>query len=339
MVKMKDVAELAGVSISSVSKYLNRPDELTEPYKSKVAEAVIKLNYIPNPVARNLRGMDSGTVALVVPDLSNLYYVEIYNSIRAALNKNKITTQLFTVEENQNDFLELTERIAAAPIDGVIFAFLDEDYIVEKITDLQNVLPIVLLSWNMDSPFDAVVLDIDAAVFDTTSHLIDQGHKDIAYVGGVPGSRISEEKERGFRRAMKTHGILVDDNKVINGNYTFKNGYMAAQTLLRAEEPPTGIVCANDVIAIGCCMYLAEHGYRIPQDIAVTGMDGIQLSNLYNPSITTAVQPIDEICREAVGFLLGRIENPRSKKKKCLFKTSLSVRRSTVANAPLYFND
>ena len=220
----------------------------------------------------------------------------------------------------------------------MIVCFLDEDSLIATLNEVQSNMPITLLSWDLDSPFNAVVIDLHTAIYEATNYIIELGHTQIAYASGPANSRISEEKMSGFRRAMAAHRLAIPSCYIHEGVHVFQNGYRAAQQFMRAPTPPTAIVCANDMIAVGCCKYLIAHNYRIPQDVAVIGMDGTQLSLIYDPPITTMVEPIAGMCHEAVSLLLDKIEHPLSKNKKCLLRASLEIRRSTDPNVPLYID-
>ena len=338
MAVIKDVAKKANVSISTVSKYFNNPSALSEPYKSRVAAVVKELNYTPSTLARSLRTKQIGTVALVVPDITNTYYVEVYNAVRSELISHDIMTQLYTIEENSNILNNLLNRLTPSHVDGLILCFLDEDNLLATLNEVQSNMPITLLSWDMNSPFNAVVIDLHAAFFEATNYIISLGHTKIAYASGPANSRISEEKASGYHRAMASHNLPIPDFYIYEGLHVFRNGYLAAEQFMRSPDPPTAIVCANDMIAVGCCKYLTAQNYKIPQDVAVIGMDGAQPSLIYDPPITTMVQPIAEMCQEAVKILLDKFERPASKNRKCLLRAKLEIRRSTDLNAPLYID-
>ena len=214
---------------------------------------------------------------------------------------------------------------------------MDEDENVSILSRTQTTVPISLLSWDSDTQFNSAVLDLTNAMYQATSYLIRRGHTKIAYVNGRAGSRISQQKQGGYSKAMAAQNLPIPKDYIYCGTYSFRTGYQAAKQFMSSLTPPTAIVAANDTIAIGCCKYLQLNGYRIPQDVSVVGMDGIQLSRLYEPSITTMATPIPEMCTEAVNLLLNKIEHPTSKTRQVLFSTNLVIGRSTEANAPLYF--
>lgn len=336
MAVIKDVANLAGVSISTVSKYFNNPNGLSEPYRSKVAAAVEELNFKPNAIARGLRTKRTNTIALIVPDITNTFYVEVYDSVRLAAISQGYMTQLYTTEENFNMLNELVNQLSSSKIDGMILCFLDEDDTITLLDRTQATVPVALLSWDSDTKFNSAVLDLTKTMYQATSYLIRRGHSKIAYVNGRAGSRISFQKKGGYLKAMAGAGLTVPENYIYSGNYSYRTGYQAAKQFMQYPDPPTAIVAANDIIAIGCCKYLHLNGYRIPNDVSVVGMDGIQLAKIYDPSITTMATPISAMGSEAVNLLINKINHPTSKNRQILFESKLTVGRSTDENAPLY---
>lgn len=336
MAVIRDVAKRAGVSPSTVSKYMNKPDELTEEYRIKVEAAIKELNYKPSPFARSLRTQKTNTIALVVPEIANPFYTEVYNIVRSIASEKGYTTILYTTEENLdilNDFLTQFSKYTA---DGLIFCFLDEDEIIQRFKEVQHSIPITLMSWDINTTeFSSVIINLFDSMYRSTQHLLNIGHRKIAYVGGPDLSRISKEKIQGYKKALQDAKIEVDENYVFAGKYRFQTGYHAAMKFMQNSNPPTAIVCANDVLAIGCIKYLKYNSYDIPDDIAVMGFDGIQLSYIYDPSISTVVIPIDEMGREAVNMLINKIEKPGSKNRQAIFDTSVVIRRSTKKDAPI----
>ncbi len=338
MAVIKDVANLAGVSVSTVSKYFNNPSGLSEPYRTTVEAAVKELNFTPNAMARGLRTKRTNTIALIVPDITNSFYVEVYNNVRSAAMAQGFTTQLYTNEENINILSDLLSQFSPAKIDGIILSFLDEDEIMSRLSEAQTNVPIALISWDIDNQFSSVVLNLHSTIYRAAKYLMEQGHKKIAYVNGTMHSRISREKLSGYTKAMADSGMEIPEGYVYHGNYLFRTGYQAAKQFMLLPDPPTGIVAANDILAIGCCKYLNSHGYSIPQDVSVVGMDGIQLSRIYDPSITTMATPIEEMCAEVVEMLITKIEKPGSKNRQSIYDSKLVIGRSTNADAPLHLD-
>ncbi len=338
MAVIKEVAALAGVSVSTVSKYFNNPSGLSEPYKSLVEKAVKELNFTPNAMARSLRTKRTNTIALLVPDIANYFYAEVYNNVRSAAMAKGFMIQLYTIGENYSLLADMISQFSPAKTDGILLCFLDEDEIMIKLSEARSNVPAALMSWDINNQFSSVVLNLHSTIYRATKFLIERGHKKIAYVNGELHSRISIEKMSGFTKAMADCGLDVPENYVYHGNYLFRTGYQAAKQFMMLPDAPTGIVTANDILAIGCCKYLNSHGYSIPQDVSVVGMDGIQLAQIYDPSITTMATPIEEMCREVVDMLITKIEKPGSKNRQTIYESKLMIGRSTDADAPLHLD-
>ncbi len=336
MAVLKDVARLAGVSPSTVSKYLNHPDKMTEEYKIMIQKAIEELNYIPSNVARSMRTGKTNIIALIIPELTNPYYSEVYNAVRSACCSKGYTPIVYTTEENSDVLNDFLTNFSLLNADGIIMAFVDEDEIMQKILEIEHIIPVVLMSWDISNEnFNSVNVDLFDGIYKATNHLIQKGHKKIAYVSGIWQSRISKEKFRGFEKAIKDAGMEIKDEYIAAGKYRFKTGFQSARSFMQLADPPTAIVGANDIIAIGCVKYLINNGYRVPEDCAVIGFDGISLSKIYDPSISTVEQPIFDMGVKAVDILIDVIDKPNQAHKQVIFNTRLIINRSTDSNAPL----
>ncbi|NLK89766.1 MAG: LacI family transcriptional regulator [Clostridiaceae bacterium] len=338
MAVIKDVANLAGVSVATVSKYLNQPENVREINRTKIAKAIQDLNYKPSSLARSMRTKRTNLIAIIVPEITNFYYSEVFNAVRVASAERGYTPILYTTEESVDILREYLNDITSLGADGIIFCFLDEDGIIDELKDVQNNIPVVLMSWDVNNTyFNSVVVDVYDGIFRATKYLIEQGHTHIAYVGGPADSRISKEKYKGYKNALIGASIEIYPEYNMSGKYRFQTGYRCAREFMCLETPPTAIVAANDVLAVGCVKYLASNGINVPEDCAVIGFDGINLALLYQPSITTMEQPIDKMGMEAVNLLVSKIDAPTTKNKQIIFKTTLSERTTTNSNASVKF--
>lgn len=336
MAVIREVAKKAGVSTSTVSKFLNKPDELTEEYRVKVEAAIKELNYKPSPFARSLRTHKTKNIALVVPDIINPFYTEVYNIVRSAASENGYTTILYTTEDDLDILNDFLTQVSNFNVDGLILCFLDEDEIIQKFIEVQHIMPITLLSWDINvMEFNSVIVNLFDGFYRSTQHLINSGYQKIAFVGGPESSRISKEKMGGYIKAHMEANIEINPSYFFSGRYRFQTGYHAALKFMQLPDPPTAIVCANDVLAIGCIKYLKYNNYEIPDNVAVMGFDGIQLSYIYDPSISTNVIPINDMGCEAVKMLINKIAKPGSKNRQAIFDTTLAIRRSTKKDAPI----
>lgn len=335
MAVIQDVAEYAGVSKSTVSKFLNNPDQLTEEYRKRIEDAVNALHYTPNKIAQSMRTKKTNQIAMIVPDIENPFYSELFSNMRAYATLLGYRVIVYTTEDDLEELKKYMDNIESIFADGLIICFLDEDEIMDKFDEIRNRIPVTLMGWEIHSTnFNSVVLSLNESVFKITQYMTELGHKRIAFLNGPADSRITREKYDGFQRAMHMAGLEVDSALVKNGRYRPKYGFYHTSLLMQLKEPPTAIICANDYLAIGCIKYLQQNNYRVPEDIAVTGHDGVQLAYLYDPSITTHAMPIAEMCKTAVDMLVNKIDHPQSKNRQAIFTTRLIEGKSTNPNAP-----
>jgi DNA-binding LacI/PurR family transcriptional regulator len=334
---IKDVAKMAGVSIGTVSRYFNHPRTVKVDTAARIADAIEKLNYKPNMLARSMRTKRSKQIALIVPDINNWFYSEYYNAMRVAVVARGYSIVLVTTEESRDMLREYLENVTSHNVDGIILCFLDEDDLREPLLAAQEKLPIVLLSWNLSQDFNAVVFDLCEGIYKTTKHLIEIGRKRIAYIGGTIGSRISTEKYRGYQKAMLESGLEIRSDYYYEGYYQIDTGYRAARTFMQSINPPDAVVCANDVLAIGFTKYLTQKKYNIPDDVAVTGLDNIILSRIFEPSITTCGISMAEASESAVSLLYDALRKSANHRRQIMFRTNLFVRGSTNKDALIDF--
>ncbi len=335
MASIKEVAARAGVSISTVSKYINRSSSLTADYRRRVEAAVRDMNYRPSPVARSLRTRKTNVIALIVPDITNPFYTGIYANVRAAAKAKGFETILYSTEDDIEEVNALLARMSSYQADGIILAYCDEDESITQLDEIKTDIPITLFSWDINTTkFSAVINDLGETFFRVTKHVIELGHRQVAYVNGPAFSRISKEKMGGFVRAMQKYGLTVDESLIYAGNkYSYHIGFQAAAHFMNNRVPPTAIVCANDILAIGCIKYLTYTGYQVPDNVAVTGCDGTEISYVFDPSVTTMRLPYDDMSVEAVRILVNKIEHPNAKNVQAVFDTQLYVRKSTKKDA------
>jgi LacI family transcriptional regulator, repressor for deo operon, udp, cdd, tsx, nupC, and nupG len=338
MAVIKDVARLAGVAPSTVSKYLNNSPNLKESYKERIRAAIEELDYTPSNIARSMRTGRKNLIAVIVPSIVNPFYSELYQIIRSACLQRGYTPILYTTDEDMDTLRSVLVNLGSSHVDGAVLCFLDEDEIIKRLEELETHTPVALMSWHVQSTkFSCVTIDVYSSILKATNHLINLGHERIAYVGGRLTRSISQEKLRAFRNAMSSAGLPLREELVAADHFTYEAGFIATRKFMQERDPPTGIVAANDVLAIGCVKYLVNNGFSVPDDVAVIGHDGTQLASIYDPSISTMVQPIVETGRAVVDMVLARIEKPSSKKSIAVFQSELKVRRSTWKEAPIVF--
>ncbi|MFV0529439.1 MAG: LacI family DNA-binding transcriptional regulator [Lachnospiraceae bacterium] len=336
MPAIKDVAKLANVSVGTVSRYLHNPENLTPAYRARVRAAIEELHYQPSRLAQSLRTKKTNMIALVVPELLNQFYIELYNSIRTACYQHGYIPIMYTMESGRDMLQHLFAGNGATQIDGMILAFMDDAESLALIRQISGETPYIFMSSQTSAAvsYSHILSDTYTGAYDAACHLISLGHTRIACIGHEDNHLNMDEKLNGIRKAFREHSIDFDSAYYASGPSTYATGYHAASRFMRMEVPPTAIFAGNDMIAVGVLKYLAEYQHRVPQDVAVVGFDGIQLSTICTPALTTVVQPIEAMGTAAVKSLLGRIAREEKARTQIVFKPTLAVRQSTDAGAP-----
>ena len=307
MATIKDVAKLAGVSISTVSKYLNGGNirsENIEPIRSAIAQ----LDYRANPHARGLKANRSGSVGVLLPSMT----LDFFGSIITALDKVMRNSGYHTIiccygsdHGLERDYLRF---MLDNGIDGLIYV--PENLSAEEFEELTATrqIPVVQADRIIQGiQSDAVLADNTDASYRAVSHLIDQGHQRIALITGLASIFTAKERMVGYLRALSDHGIPYDDALVLSGSYSFTTGYQSFQTLMALPDPPTAIFCVNYDIATGVITAAQERGIRIPEELTIFAYDCVEICTLMNPPIPVVHQPEAALGQTAGIYLLERL--------------------------------
>lgn len=354
MAKINDVAKLAGVSPASVSRFLNNRKLLRDETAEKIERAIAELDYSPNPIAVGLRTKHTRMIAFIIPTMNYLYYIELFNDIYQLCVECGYTPCLYSVEDDLEQLKKVLNELSEFQYEGVIISYLDEPEVIEALENLKKRMPVVLISADAQKNFDTVYLDVRKSTYDATKFYINNGIKHIALIAGgyVDQMRIIvKEKILGYQDAMIEAGLIPNvsiqrgsigsqniiaearqsgtnpqkDNNCIDITDGLTFGILGTQSLMQREYPPEVLICITDIIAVGAHRYLSENGYCIPNDVAVVGFSGNTITSIYDPSISTIIQPLAEISRAAVGLLLRRIKDPTCTYVRRSFHTSFHI--------------
>lgn len=331
---LKDVAQHAGVSVKTVSNVVNGWGRMSEETRERVRTALAELHYQPNLPARYLRRPNVGVLALAIPEF-NGYFADISNEIIEAASAFGYTILLDpTRAERANEALVIN-GLSPHLIDGVIFnpLTLEFDDLVENAR-----VPVVLLGERLlDAPYDHVLIDNVAAAYEATRHLIQSGYRRIAAIGSKtveqPWDGTARLRLQGYKQAL-TEACLPIDEDIIRPAYEYhrEQGAQAMRDLLDLPEPPDGVFCFNDLLALGVLYALDVANIRVPEDIAVVGIDDIEESLYAHPPLTTIAPDKKQIARTAVECLLGRIKGERTgPPEQIMLPFELKIRKSTRA--------
>lgn len=334
MVTIYEVARAAKVSPKTAARILagesGRPANLQQ-----VLAAAKKLGYVRNQQAANLRSGRSGLLGVIVPDISNPFYPVFFQTIHdiaGALGYQILLSSTFGRTKEEINALRMFE---VNRVEGIVLNASegepDEecDAIINRF--LSRNVPVVLAGRPARGlKVDEIVLRNIEGVERLVAYLAKIGHKRLGFIGGHAQNFASQERRKGFERGLKAAGLTLDPRWITHGDFTAESGRRQARALLEQDQRPTAIVAMNDLLAIGAMKACAEIGLRVPQDVAVTGYDDIQLAQLITPALTTLRQPQEQIARECVNLLIGRIKSRKLQPcRKLVYDPELIVRAST----------
>ena len=307
MSTIKDVARLAGVSISTVSKYLNggnvRPENV-EPIRS----AISQLDYRANPFARALKANRSRSIGILLPSMSAPFFGNIVMTMDKRLREHGYHSLLSCYDSNHGLERDYLSYLLTTGVDGLIYV--PEDLSSDEFYELtaQRPIPVIQVDRSIQGvQTDTVLTDNMDAVHQVIDHLLEKGHRRVAIITGPKSVFTAKERLVGYLRALSDHDIAYDDTMVVNGELTFATGYQSFINLVSTPHPPTAIFCTNHDITMGCITAARERGYSIPEQIDIFGYDSLESCSIMTPPIPVVHQPENEIARMAASYLVERL--------------------------------
>ena len=328
-VNIKDVARIAGVSTATVSHVINDTRFVTDATKKNVLEAMAKLDYHPNQVARSLRSQKSRTVGLLIPDISSFYFTGVAEGIEFALRKSGYHMILSNSHESIEDEKDMIKVFNSQIVEGMIIAPAAGNH-----SYLNNYLrgncPVVFIDRKpVGFEGDCVVLDNIKSTYDAVNLLISKGHKRIGLVLGSQLISTTVERITGYKMALSENKIDIDEGLIKTGDFKIDSGYQITKDLV-AKEKATALFLASDTLAIGAMEYLKENGIQIPEKVAIISCNDFKWTQISTPALTVVSQPSYELGVKAAEVLLSRINNPGKKTKFKDFRlpTKIIVRES-----------
>lgn len=307
-VSIKDVAKEAGVSIATVSRVLNDIDVVNEETKKKVLDAIKKLGYRPNIVARSLKTQRTKTIGILIPDISSQFYPEVVRGAEDVSNiydYNVILCNSDVDVEKEKEYLKvLKEKM----VDGVLYMSSSLD---DEILDLINELDlrtVLVETKDREGSLPSVTIDNVQAISDATNYVLDKGAKKVAYIGKKRDVNTAwSARYLGYEKALNERGLEVNENYVFCDTLRVKTGYEGVTSILEKGGKPDAIVCASDEIAMGAINALRESGIRVPEDVSVIGFSNIYAASIFYPKLTTIAQPMYDMGSIAMRMLIKLI--------------------------------
>jgi|FLYN01.1.fsa_nt_gi DNA-binding LacI/PurR family transcriptional regulator len=328
---MRDVAQLAGVSVQTVSHVVNHTGHISLETRDRVFKAIEQLNYRRNPIARSMRTRQTRLIALLVLDITNPVLSTIASEVEAAAYAEDYNVLLYNVGQDARREQTYMETVAERLVDGLIIVnAVDREHTFALVE--QGSVPTVLIDSLAAPTIPSVSVDNFKAGYVATQYAIELGHRRIAHISGALSLEVARQRRNGYLQAISDYQL--DYQQVIsplNDRWDYQSGYRAMCDLLASDPPPTAVFAAGDQMAIGAYRALAEAGLNVPGDISVIGFDDIEAASYTIPPLTTIRQPLDQLARRAFDLLLNLLDGQQPETIQVFLEPELIVRQSTGA--------
>ncbi|HAC14567.1 MAG TPA: LacI family transcriptional regulator [Bacteroidetes bacterium] len=326
-----DVAKRAGVAISTVSRVLNQSPYVSDSTKSRVEKAISELDFYPQVNARNLARKEAQLISVAVPTFTTPFFNEVLKGVKDEIKTTGLDFIIYNTgsDNPEANFTGFVEK--GIPDAMIIFSIEITETIHKRLKDLP--IPVILVGYEHPD-YDYIYWDNYHGGYIAAEHLIKQGFTKIGMIRPHSKSTISDQRERGFRDALRENGIPMDEDYLVSGitrkhaGFSEEAGAEAINILLARNKMPQAIFCSNDAQAIGAIHSLEEKGFSVPGDVAVMGYDNIKISNYLN--LSTIDQKMYEVGKASIKRLAERIKNSDMKPMQTLIKPELVVRKSTT---------
>jgi LacI family transcriptional regulator len=329
---IRDVAKLAGVSISTVSRVMNAPETVVPEKRRRVQEAIERLQYQPNAFARGLIYKKSNIIGVMIPDIENPYYAGLLRGIQDAAVRLKHSVIICNTDHDKSRMLAYARNLFEKQADGIIFA---SDTLFREFYDemKRSKLPFVLISTEAPE-YDVPSVDIDneQAACEAVRYLIGLGHREIGMISFPIGDMISgAPRHAGFLRALGEAGLDRCASYVEFAAYRFEDAYEAASRLFARAPQITAVFAASDEFAMGTIACARDYGRTVPDQLSVVGFDDIRMAHMFIPRLTTIEQPVYQMGVRAVHKLHELVANGKVADLRERLPHRLIVRESTAS--------
>jgi len=328
---MKDVAKLAHVSVSTVSRVINKTIPVDERTRLQVERAIRKLDFKPNLLARGLRSKSGHVIGMAVPELLHPALSALVNYVEDSVRQ----AGLQCIVGNTRNDLEIEaafiESLIRRHVDGIIFSRVSDESRVLRVLS-KNRVPMVVIDRALDSEgVPTVVLDNYQAGVLAAEHLVGLGHTRIACISGSPKIHLARERVNGFRDTLSRHGLQLPQTHLYEGDFGFETGIEGVRRFLSDGIPVTAIWAGSDLAALGAIAELGRRGRAVPGEVSVIGTDDIEYAKISFPALSTVRQPFQEMCRRAVELMMVQVRGQRPESTRVVLPPELIVRESTRA--------
>ena len=326
---IRTVAQLANVSIATVSRTINRVSTVNPKMAKRVWEAIEKLDYFPNTQARSLVSGRSRLLGLIVSEITNPFFPELIQGFEDIAVEHGYEILISSTNYDPRRMSLCIRRMLERRAEGVaVMTFGVERPLLEQLAERK--VPLVFVDIGPERPGISLLrVDYRHGIRQGVQHLAALGHRDIAFISGPRRLHSAQSRLTAFSRSIEECGIVADAAWIVEGDHTMEGGIEAMDSLLKSRHRPTAVMCSNDMTAIGVLHKLYRAGLRVPDDLSVIGFDDIHIAQVTIPPLTTIQMSCFELARAAVTALRAHVEEGGEPKRNYKIPTHLVVREST----------
>ena len=306
---MKDIARETGLGLATISSYLNGGN-VREKNRVKIEEAIEKLHFEVNEVARGLKTNRTKTIGIILPELNNIFFSEIITAAEDLLRSHGYATMICDCRSDVKREEEAAEFLLHRRVDGLIMMPTGaEKKVLDKFRKSRR--PVVLIDRRMENgDCDCVLVDNEGAAQNAVKRLMKKGHKKIGMITGPDNVYTARERQRGYELAIQESSKARKDTKLLaNGNYTIAGGAKAMRKLYEDNPDMTAVFISNYEMTVGAMMEINDLGIKVPEQLSVIGFDNVDFARAVVPRLTIVTQPTEEIGQAAANLLLSRLED------------------------------
>lgn len=330
---LKDIAQALGVSVPTVSRALKDSPDISRALCEKAKWMAREMNYRPNPFALSLRKNAPRIIGVVVPDIVTHFFASILNGIENMAVKNGYFVIITTSHESYEHEKRNVENLVNMRVEGVIACLSQETTDYTHFAELKDInMPLIMFDRVcLTDQFSSVVADGEHSAQMATQHLLDNGCKRVAFIGGANHLDIVKRRKHGYLEALRNNKIPIEKELVVCRKIDYEEGKIAAQTLLALPNPPDAILAMNDTLAFAAIEVIKSHGLRVPNDIALIGYTDEQHANYIEPKLSAVSHQTYKMGETACLLLIDQIRGDKAIRQ-VMIPTHLQIRESSIKN-------
>ena len=328
--RIKDIAREAGVSTATVSHVINKTKYVSDLTRERVEHTIKKFDYHPNTHAQSLALGRSKIIGLLVSDIANPFFPEVIKSIEAAVISAGYHLFLLNTNYEMERSIEYVQRLIQMKVAGIILMIAEFDEALINEAKRKKTSFVFQDLGFVGEKVSNIIIDYAVGIDEAIRHLVDQGHTKIVHIAGSHEIHSAGVRRRAFIDSMKRHVPNGPEPKIYEGDFRFEGGRLAASKVLAEKSLPTGVVVANDLMALGAMQVFKTAGLHVPRDISIVGFDDISFATLSEPALTTVCSPRAEFGRRSVEALLLTVNKPHQQGIEIRIPTYLIKRDSTA---------